>query len=132
MPIYTPKFSGTDLKGGKNILASEHLQNVEGGVTLDAASFGAGYVELGTAIMRNTSTGKFEPYVDGDDGGTPVLPSGYDEFAILNIDWDCDGENDGIAGEVIVRGSVYDAKLPANVTDTFKANTPMIRYVKHV
>jgi len=132
MPIYGPKFSETAFKSGKNILASEHVQFIEGGATLDAAAFGAGYVEVGTAIARNTTTGKFEPYADGDDAGTPVLPSGYDEFAILNIDWDCDGVTDGIVGEVIVRGSVYEDKLAANVTDVFKQATPLIRYVKHI
>ncbi|MED4172569.1 hypothetical protein P4631_08990 [Halalkalibacterium halodurans] len=132
MPIYTPKFSEQPFRGGKNILASEHLQFIEAGATLDAQAFGEGYVEIGTAIMRDQSTGKYVPYADDTSGVEPTVPQGFDNFGILNVDWECDGENDGVVGEVIVRGSVYAAKLPDNVTDVFKANTPLIRYVDHI
>ncbi|EOQ08286.1 hypothetical protein [Bacillus cereus] len=128
MPVYTPKFTEQPFKRGKNILASEHLQYIEGGATLDATKFGAKYVECGTTIARNITTGKFEPYKDGSEG---ALPTGFDEFAILDIDWDCDGKNDGVVGQVIVRGSVYESKL-VGVTETFKKATPLIRYVKHI
>lgn len=120
---YGPKFGGTEFRGGKNILASEHLQYLENGATLDAVAFGAGYVELGTPIARNTTSGKFEPF---------SVVEGYDNFSILNIDVDMDGEQDQIAGEVIVRGSVYEQKLPEAVTAEFKAANPMIRYVSAV
>ena len=120
---YGPKFGGTEFRGGKNILASEHLQYLENGATLDAAAFGAGYVEVGTPIARNTTSGKFEPF---------SVVEGYDNFSILNIDVDMDGEQDQIAGEVIVRGSVYEQKLPEAVTAEFKAANPMIRYVSAV
>lgn len=120
---YGPKFGGTEFRGGKNILASEHLQYLENGATLDAEAFGAGYVELGTPIARNTTSGKFEPF---------SAVEGYDNFSILNIDVDMDGEQDQIAGEVIVRGSVYEQKLPETVTAEFKAANPMIRYVSAV
>lgn len=120
---YGPKFGGTEFRGGKNILASEHLQYLENGATLDAAAFGVGYVELGTPIARNTTSGKFEPF---------SAVAGYDNFSILNIDVDMDGEQDQIAGEVIVRGSVYEQKLPEVVTAEFKAANPMIRYVSAV
>lgn len=127
---YTLNTSQTEFRGGKNILASEHHQLLEAGATLDAEVFGAGYIEVGTAIARNTTTGKFEPYEDGEEG---EAPEGYDEFAILNIDVECDGENDIIVGEVLIRASVYDAKLPDNVTETFKTLTrPLIRYVKEI
>lgn len=127
---YTLQTSRSDFRGGKNILASEHLQFLEAGATLDAEAFGEGYIEVGTAIARNTSTGKFEPYADGEDG---AAPEGYDEFSILNVDAYCNGKDDIIVGEVIVRGSVYEAKLPDNVTETFKELTrPMIRYVKEI
>lgn len=36
---YTLQTGRTDFTGGKNILASEHLQFVEAGATLDAVSF---------------------------------------------------------------------------------------------
>lgn len=121
---YTLQPGRNDFQGGKNILASEHLQFLEAGATLDAEAFGAGYIELGSAIARNLTTGKFEPF---------SVAEGYDEFAILNVDADCNGEDDIIVGEVIVRGSVYDAKLPDNVTDEFKELTrPLIRYVKEI
>ena len=120
---YGPKFGGTEFRGGKNILASEHLQYLENGATLDASAFGAGYVEVGTPIARNTTSGKFEPF---------SAVEGYDNFSILNIDVDMDGEQDQIAGEVIVRGSVYEQKLPEEVTAEFKAANPMIRYVSAV
>jgi hypothetical protein len=122
---YALETGKTSFKSGKNILASTHLQYIEVGATLDAKKFGAKYVECGTAIARNTTTRKFEPYTDGADG---LLPTGYDEFSILDADWNCDGQNDGIVGQVIVRGSVYEAKL-VGVTTTFKQATPLIRYV---
>ena len=115
-----------DFRGGRNILASEHLQYIEGGATLDATVFGLGYIELGTLIGRNVTSGKFE------DVSAKVDLAGYDNFAVLNIDADCDGVNDLIAGEVIVRGSVYEAKLPVAPNDAFRAATPMIRYVTEI
>ena len=57
----------------------------------------------------------------------------YSELGILNIDVNVDGVNDEIVGEVIVRGSVYEAKLPSNVTAELKeATKTLIRYVNHV
>lgn len=124
MPAYTPKFTETPFVGGKNILASEHLQFIEGGATLDGTKFPAGKIELGTLIARNTTSGKFEKF---------TTATGFDNFGILNIDAISDGTNDLIVGEVIVRGSVYEAKLPSNAALTaFKAANPMIRFVKHI
>lgn len=120
---YTGQFGGTDFKSGKNILASEHFQYIEGGATLDAQAFGSGYVEVGTLVARNTSTGKFEEFSSVE---------GYDNFAVLNEDLTMDGENDAIVGEVLVRGSVYEDKLPTEVTDEFKAQNDNIRYVNHI
>ena len=138
MPLYTPKCTKTDFVQGKNIVASEHLQFIEAGATLDAVAFGKGFHEVGKLIARNTSTGKFEPVADveGSDGGEDGEPTtgleDYDNFGILNVDYDCDGENDVIAGEVIVRGSVYEEKLADEVSDDFKAANPLIRYVTHI
>lgn len=129
MPAYHLQTSRGEFKGGKNILASEHLQFIEAGATLDAAAFGAGTVELGTLIARNTTSGKFEPYTEST-GGT--FEAGYDEPAVLNIDVEMDGENDVIVGEVIVRGSVYEAKLPTSVPEGFKAENKNIRYVRNI
>lgn len=113
---------------GKNILASEHVQFIEGGATLSGT---AQSLEAGTAICRDTTTGKFGVYADV----TGALPTGKDEFHILNVDVTLDGVNDVIVGEVIIRGSVYDAKLAANCTTAFKAEAAKggrIRFVKHI
>lgn len=115
-----------DFRGGRNILASEHLQYIEAGATLDAAVFGAGYIELGTLIAQNLTTGKYEPVAEAAD------LAGFTNFGIMNVDAECDGENDLIEGEVIVRGSVYEQKLPTDVPDAFKEANPMIRYVNEL
>lgn len=126
MPLYGPKFSETQFRGGKNILASEHLQFIEGGATLDATKFAVGFNDVGKLIARNTTTGKFEPVAAVAD------LAGYDNFGILNVDFENDGVTDLIAGEVIVRGSVYEEKLADEVPQAFKDANPLIRYVKHV
>lgn len=121
--VYGPIFSKTALSGGKNILASEHLQFVEAGATLDHTKFPTGFNEVGAQVARNTTSGKFEPF---------TAVEGFDNFGVLNEDFNNDYEQDLIAGEVIVRGSVYEAKLPEAVTAEFKAANPLIRYVTHI
>lgn len=123
---YGPRFKATDFQGGKNILASEHLQFVEGGATLDHTKFDTGYNEIGQIIARNTSTGKYEPFSTEEDAPD------FDNHAVLNIDFNNDAEQDLIAGEVIVRGSVYEDKLAQDVPTEFKEANPMIRYVTHI
>lgn len=120
---YVPKFTRTPFISGKNILASEHLQYIEGGATLDATAFDTGYNEVGQIIARNTTSGKFEPF---------TAVEGFDNFSVLDEDFNNDGENDLIAGQVIVRGSVYEEKLPQEVPAEFKAANPQIRYVIHI
>lgn len=122
---YGPRFSATEFVGGKNILASEHLEYVKGGATLDATKFPEGHNEVGTLIARNTKTGKFEPFTTGEDAPE------FDTHSVLNIDFNNDGKQDLIAGEVIVRGSVYEAKLPEAPSDEFKKAAPMIQFIKH-
>lgn len=131
---YTLKDTRTPFRGGKNILASSwNLQYIEEGVTLDATAIGKKYLPVGTPIMRNLTTGKFVVYQDGGTVPAPEAPTGHDEFCILNVDIDCDGEHDVFVGEALVRASVYEAKLPETVTATFKSLTkPMIRYVKNI
>ena len=119
---YGPIFRKTDFVGGKNILASEHLEYVKGGATLDHTAFPAGYNEVGALIARNVTTGKFEPF---------TTTEGYDTFSILNEDFNNDHGQDLIVGEVIVRGSVYEAKLPQAVPAEFKEATPLIQYINH-
>jgi len=117
---YNLQTSQTAFKGGKNILASEHVQFVEAGVTVKG---GEGSLECGQAIARVAADGKWVKFVDLD-------VANYDDFGILNVDVDAT-TYDAIVGEVIVRGSVYDAKL-IGATDAFKAEVPMIRFVKHI
>jgi hypothetical protein len=108
-------------KSGKNILASEHVQFIEAGATLKAGTNFA----IGTLIARDKTTGKFETFANAN-------VANYDDFGILNVDADATSF-DAIVGEVIVKGSVYEAKLPANADLTaFKAKVPSIRFVKHV
>lgn len=126
MPFYTPSFSRTDFQGGNNILASEHLQYLEAGATLDGTTFPAKAYGPGLLIARNTTTGKFEPF---------TVAAGYDNFAVLEYGFVADGATDKIAGSVIVRGSVYEKKLDATtrgLVETFKPLAPMIRFVTHV
>lgn len=123
---YTLNSSRTDFRGGKNILASEHVQYVHGGATLDGTKFPAGLIEVGTLIARNTSTGKYEPVADAAD------LAGFDNFYILNEDHDHDGTSDAVTGAVIIEGSVYQAKLPEQPSEAFKAANPNIHYVTHI
>src|SRR5699024_8675718 len=105
--------------------------------TLDAVAFGKGFHEVGKLIARNTSTGKFEPVADveGSDGGEDGEPTtgleDYDNFGILNVDYDCDGENDVIAGEVIFRVSIYEEKPDYQECEDLKAQKPTMRYVTY-
>lgn len=122
MPFYTPKFEVTGFTGQKGILASEHIQYNEAGGTLDASKFSEGEVGAGKLIARNTDTGKFEPFSEVE---------GFDNFSVLEYGFVNDGTNDLIAGSIIVRGSVYEAKLADEVSDEFKALVPMIRFVTH-
>lgn len=119
---YSFKNTEAVFKGGKNILASSHLQFKEVGGTFDATAFPTGLVDVGTCVVRNDTTGKFEPYTDAKEG--------VSDHCILNVDFINDGVHDTVVGELLIRASVYEPKL-VGVTDAFKAATPMIRYVKH-
>jgi|SRR5690625_668684 len=121
--VYGPIFRKTDFQGGRNILASEHLEYVKGGVTLDHTKFPTGYNAVGALIARNLTTGKFEPF---------TTTEGFDSFYILNEDFNNDYSQDLIAGEAIVRGSVYEAKLPVEVPEEFKESNPLIQYITHI
>lgn len=122
---YTLKNNRTEFRGGKNILASEIVQYVHGGATLDGTKFPKGIVEVGSLIARNVETGKYEPFTAAE---------GFDNFYILNEDHDHDGVTDFISGAVIIEGSVYEAKLPEgdqSKLETFKPLTPNVHYVSH-
>jgi len=121
--VYGPIFSKTTLAGGKNILASEHLEFVKGGATLDHTKFPTGLNEVGALLARNLSSGKFEPFTEVE---------GFDSFSVLNEDFNNSYSQDLIAGELIIRGSVYVDKLPEEPTQEFKDVTPMIQYISHI
>lgn len=114
---YTLKQTTSALSGGKNILASLHVQFVEVGATLTG---GVAYA-LGEAVAKIGTTGLWVKYVSAN-------AATYTDLGILNIDVKNVAENT-IVGEIIVRGSVYAAKLPASVTAEFKTKTPNIRYL---
>ena len=122
---YNLKITQTPFVQGKNILASEHVQFIEGGATIKASeySYDEGSLECGQAIAREKDTGKWVKFEDED-------VDNYDDFGILNVDVDV-SEHDTVVGEVIIRGSVYDAKV-IGATDVFKAKVPNIRFVKNV
>lgn len=120
------KVERTGYVSGKNILASENFQYIEAGATLDATDFGNGVVELGTLIARNATSGKYVKYVD-------LNVADYDDFGILDVDVTIADGEDEIVGSVIVKGSVYEDKLPENDDlEAFKAHVPMIRFISHV
>lgn len=129
MAGYSLNITNSGFSGGKNILASEHFQFVHGGATLDASVIGAKKLPVGTAIMRNTTSGLYEEYADA----TGAVPTGVDNLYILNVDVEVDGTNDVVVGEVLIRGSVYADKLEDNVTDAFKeATKEQFFYVTHI
>ena len=119
---YNLQTSQTGFTGGINILASEHVQFIEVGGTMDATAFDTGIVPVGTLVARNETSGKFEPF-----NGTDL--TGYTDFGVLNIDFANDGENDTIVGEIIIRGSVYVDKMPEAPTAEFRAANDNIRYI---
>lgn len=124
---YNLQTSRADFRGGINILASEHVQFIEVGGTMDATAFPVGTVAVGTLVARDSATGKFVPYTETTPG---TFEPGLEDPAILNVDFVNDGVNDTIVGELIVRGSVYEAKLATEVPEGFKAKNDNIRYVK--
>lgn len=118
MAGYNLQPQSTAFKSGKNILASEHVQFIEGGATIKA---GEGVLEAGQAIAKGAD-GLFVKFDDAD-------VATYEDFGILNVNVDATN-HDVVVGEVIIRGSVYDAKL-VGATDTFKNEVKGdIRFVK--
>jgi hypothetical protein len=117
-------------KGGKNILASEHVQFVEAGATLAA---GLGPLQVGQAMARiktlpaSGTVGNVGEWTKYNEANV----ANFDDFGILNVDAETYAGDQVVVGELIVRGSVYEAKC-VGVTDTFKTKTPMIRYVKNL
>lgn len=117
MAGYSLQISQDPFKNGKNILASEHVQFIEGGATIVS---GQGVLDCGTAIARRSADKLWEKYASAN-------VANYDDYGILNVNIDATSAN-VVVGEVIIRGSVYDAKL-VGVDATFKGKVPNIRFV---
>lgn len=130
MPYEVPRNQdATEFKGGKTILASIHFLYTEEGGTIDAAAVGDRYVELGEPFVFNETTKKYVPFVSATHVTTGALNAGFSDPVICHVDFNCDGVNDVVVGELIYTGTFYDKKLPAKVTADFKALTqPLIRY----
>lgn len=130
MPYTNPRNQDqTPFKGGKTILASLHFRYTEEGGTLDAAAIGERYVELGEPFIRSNSTGRYVPFVAATHVTTGVINAGFSDPVICNVDFNCNGVDNVIVGELLISGSVYDKMLPTKTTAAFKAVTPNIRYV---
>lgn len=123
----------------KEIKASAHYSYIVNGITLDGTKFAlGGYVEEGTCLVMDNTTGKYEPYAD-EEGGTETnktysFPTGKSNPVILDesikFNLKDDGKNpDVTAGQVLVHGSVYESML-VGVTAAFKtAVGAAIRFV---
>lgn len=117
MAGYSLQTSQDAFKSGKNILASEHVQFIEGGATIAS---GQGALDVGTAIAKRTADGLWEKFASAN-------VANYGDYGILNVEVDATSAN-VVVGEVIIRGSVYDAKL-VGADSTFKGKVPNIRFV---
>lgn len=119
----------TEFKQGRNILASEYVQFVEGGATTYS---GLGPIEAGQALARYKEYGAYDGYW-GRYSDNDQARGIYDAYGILNTSTEVWGTDNVVLGEVIVAGSVYESRIvteQGGVTETFKSLTPMIRYVK--
>lgn len=130
MPYEVPNNqSQTAFKGGIQILASVHFKYTEEGGTLSATAIGNRYVACGEPFVRQTSTGKYVPFVAATHVTGGALNAGFTDPVICDVDFNCDGTNDVVVGQLLYEATVYAAKLPAKVTPEFKAVTPRIRYL---
>lgn len=120
---FKPSITNTMGEAPINVLASEHFQFVEGGATFDKASL-TKELPTGQAVAKNAA-GKWIPYVDlGDEAAS------YADLGVTNHEVEA-SDVDIIVGEVIVVGSVYEAKL-TGVTPKFKEAAKQLRFVSHV
>lgn len=117
-----------EFRGGIQILASQEFQYTPEGGTIDAASVGAEYVAVGTPFVQNVATGRYVPYTDADHTTDGALSAGFRDPVITNVDFYSDGTHNIVVGELLRKATVYGAKLPESVTDTFKTLNPHIFY----
>lgn len=104
------------------VVQNEFLSNTQGlefatgGITLDGASFGAGTVKAGTAVMIPSGNTLAVAYADN----TGSVPAGA-ELHIVASDVIIESTENHVVGSV-VRGHLKESAL-TNVTDAFKDYT---------
>lgn len=131
MPYQVPRNRPqSEFKGGIQILASAHFKYTEEGGTLDAAAIGAAYVPCGSPFIRNMTTGRYYPFVEATHVTAGVVNAGFADPVICDVDFDCNGIDDVVVGQLIYEGAVYLHKLPDSVTAAFRTVTPRIRYIE--
>lgn len=112
---YSLTQSNKMFRGGKNILASQKVQFVHGGATIPATELSQG-LEVGTLLGKDKTSGKWVKYAKADKAK-------YSLLGILNVDIEA-SKSDVFVGEIIIDGSVYEAKLPTHADlEEFKTAT---------
>lgn len=128
---YTPyNRPQSEFRGGKQILASEDFRYTPEGGTIDAAKVGARYVEVGEPFVRDMATGKYVPFTDAAHVEEGALADGFEDPVLCDVDFDSDGVNDIIVGQLLNEAYVYDKKMPEKVTEAFKKLNVHLHFVK--
>lgn len=118
---YHAQMTRTETTAGREIKASAHYTYIQNGITLDGSKFPTGGLILeGQCLMRDDTTGKYEPYAEATEG---TFPAGKSDPVILDTSVRFtagdEGNVDVIVGAVLVHGAVEEGML-IGVTDTFK------------
>jgi hypothetical protein len=118
---YNTQVSRTEATAAREIKASAHYTYIQNGITLDGSKFAAGTLVLeGQCLVKDNTTGKYEPYTEATAG---TFPAGKSDPVILDTSVRFEtfgGTNaDVIVGAVLVHGAVHTGML-VGVTDKFK------------
>lgn len=121
---YNAQMYKTSTAAGREIKASAHYTYIENGITLDGSKFAAGALIVeGQCLVKDDTTKKYEPYLDGGTVGAPVFPTGKSNPVVLDtsVKFEAiEGTNlDVVVGAVMVHGAVHEGML-VGVTKTFK------------
>lgn len=119
---YSLAQSSKGFRGGKNILASQKVQFVHGGATIPSTELAQG-LPVGTLLGKDKTTGKWVKYTKTDKAK-------YEMLGILNVDIEAT-TSDVFVGEIIIDGSVYEAKLPTH-TDLTEFKTATASHIFYV
>jgi len=113
----------------KEWFASEHLQMLPEGVTIDyttvpTAGDGSRLVESGAALGKITASGKYGPYDDSASDGREVAKG----LAVVD-----EGSMDVVSADngcgLLIHGFVYAARLPADPDANGKADMKQITFL---